>query len=119
MKIALKDVNGQVVGYKSGNPEALVRWVEEKLPEGLTAEITDPSEDTTFTRPVTINTVRQKRNKLLSCYQWTVGPDSPLTKQNQAAWLHYLKALHRVTKDLGDPLGVVWPVEPELIYERS
>lgn len=117
MKLALKDAAGNVVGYKSGTPEALARWVENKKPTELTFEIAETATKLDFARPVTINTVRQRRNKLLAKYQWTVGPDSPLTKKNQADWLLYLKALHRVTKDLDDPAAVEWPVEPEFIYD--
>lgn len=116
MRIALKNDAGEVVGYKSGNLGKLVVWTESKLPAGLSAEFVTGDEKP-FIRPVTRNIVRQKRNKLLSRYQWTVGPASPLTKQNQADWLVYLKALHRVTKDLDDPAAVEWPVEPEFIYD--
>lgn len=119
MKLELVDAAGNVVGYKAGTPEALAAWVEDKKPSGMRVKIVPDTKKLEFTRPLTRNTVRQKRNQLLAKYQWTVGADSPLTKQNQAEWLGYLKSLHRITKDLGNPANAVWPTEPGLEYDDA
>lgn len=66
--------------------------------------------------PPRIGQLRDKRNRLLDNWRWTVMPDSPLSNQDE--WLVYLKALQCLLKDTtaDTTADVVWPDQPELIY---
>ena len=65
-----------------------------------------------------IHELRNKRNDLLNDYRWTIMPDSPLTDNNKAEWLEYLKALQALlvntTPETTDQ--VTWPTKPGYDY---
>lgn len=63
--------------------------------------------------------VKSRRSTLLDRNRWTIMPDSPLTQQNQAQWMIYLKNLHRLTLDNVDPKNVTWPEPPSLEYSNA
>lgn len=63
--------------------------------------------------------VRNRRNDLLDAWRWTVMPDSPLTAEEQAEWLAWLKALQAVTKGVEAPRDVAWPEQPALRYAEG
>lgn len=62
--------------------------------------------------------LRQRRDQLLEENRWTIMPDSPLSIENQADWLLWLKAIQAILKDITDETTdtVVWPDQPEFIY---
>lgn len=59
---------------------------------------------------------RQRRNRLLEEWRWTVTPDSPLNASSRDAFMNYLRALHRLTIDFDRPSAVVWPDPPQPTY---
>jgi hypothetical protein len=62
------------------------------------------------------NAIRMERNALLDFSRWTISPDSPLSVENQAEWLAYLKALNRLTVVFEAPGDVIWPDAPSMVY---
>ncbi|MCD1591818.1 phage tail assembly chaperone [Qipengyuania citrea] len=62
------------------------------------------------------NDIRAERNQRIAAAQWAVLPGSPLSTECQAAFLEYIKALHRLTIDFDAPASVVWPDEPALDF---
>ena len=47
-----------------------------------------------------LNSLRQRRNSLLSSSDWTVLTDSPLTTTEKTAWKAYRQALRDITENL-------------------
>ena len=47
-----------------------------------------------------LNSLRQRRNSLLSSSDWTVLSDSPLTTTEKTAWKTYRQALRDITENL-------------------
>ena len=47
-----------------------------------------------------LNSLRQKRNSLLSSSDWTVLTDSPLTTTEKTNWKTYRQALRDITENL-------------------
>lgn len=62
--------------------------------------------------------VEQKmhRDRTLDRWRWTVLPDSPLTGDNQTAWLAYLAVWHRMTVDAATPADFIEPEQPAMQY---
>ena len=56
--------------------------------------------------------LREKRRELLSQSDWTQFRDSPLTTEQQDAWVVYRKALRDLPTNISDPTQVVWPTPP-------
>lgn len=63
-------------------------------------------------KPVTLDPARAQRDRLLRRFAWTVEAHSPLTKANQAEWMQYLKALHKITVGVESSDQVIWPEAP-------
>lgn len=63
--------------------------------------------------------MRAHRLALQREWAWTVAPDSPLTPQCRAAWLVWLKALHRWAVDFEGPDDVTLSEHPPLNYEGA
>lgn len=63
--------------------------------------------------------LRQRRNELLDTWRWTIMPDSPLTPQNQAQWLVWLKSLQSCLRDVTeqDTASFTFPAKPDLHYQ--
>ena len=78
----------QLALYESDTVEVQQGWVADL--EMLNAE------------QVQQNFIRNERNRRLDASAWTIRADSPLTPENQAAWLEYLKTLQRLTVDQPD-----------------
>lgn len=58
-----------------------------------------------------VKMIRGRRDKLLAESDWTQFPDSPLSKEEKAAWKKYRKELRDMINDVSvdDP---EWPVNP-------
>lgn len=65
-----------------------------------------------------IHELRQARNELLDAWRWTVMPDSPLSKANQADWLDWLREMQACLRDVGpdQTAGFIFPARPQLVY---
>ena len=59
----------------------------------------------------TWDTVRAKRNVLLTESDWTDLPNTPLS--NKQEWLDYRQALRDIPSTFTNPEDVVWPTKPE------
>lgn len=70
-------------------------------------------------RPPMLYELRQRRNALLDTWRWTIMPDSPLTPQNQAQWLVWLKSLQSCLRDVTeqDTASFTFPAKPDLHYQ--
>lgn len=55
------------------------------------------------------DSIRERRNELLSECDWTQLPDVPVDK---TAWATYRQALRDITKQSSFPMFVTWPVAP-------
>lgn len=119
MRVSVRDkTTGAIVARKRGVSDACARWAEQFAPEQfevLEAWLPITKQEA----PQDLRKVRVERNRLLTRWDWTVGAASPLSAANQREWKQYLLALHRVTKDLVDPADVVWPTQPELVYDDA
>ncbi|CAB4131779.1 Phage tail assembly chaperone protein [uncultured Caudovirales phage] len=63
--------------------------------------------------------IRQERNTRLDLSLWAVMPGSPLTQACQDEFTEYRKKLHRLTVDFDIPGEVIWPSQPDLVYEGN
>jgi len=61
--------------------------------------------------PTTMDSVRVKRNSLLSESDWTALKD--VTLKNSAEWAAYRQALRDLPSTFKTPEEVVWPSKPE------
>lgn len=66
--------------------------------------------------PPQLHEIQARRNQLLDSYRWTVMPDSPLTTQNQADWLQWLKSLQSLLVKYPNGENLIWPEKPEYHY---
>lgn len=57
--------------------------------------------------------IRKERNQKLSECDWTQLDDTPLDNVAKAEWAAYRQALRDVPDQLGFPLNVIWPSQPE------
>jgi uncharacterized protein YjiS (DUF1127 family) len=60
----------------------------------------------------TWDSVRRKRNQLLTQSDWTQLADAPLTQEQKNAWAVYRQALRDVPSSAATPEEVVWPTAP-------
>jgi len=85
-----------------------------KLKDGVRLALTQPEIDALPTAAqVAIElatAARDKRNALLTAFDWTQVADAPV---DQAAWASYRQALRDVPAQAGFPENIVWPVAPE------
>ncbi len=76
-------------------------------------------EEITEARKPLLHELRNIRNEMLDNFRWTVMPDSPLTEENKAEWLLWLKSLQSIlvgiTPETTDT--VVWPTKPGYVYQ--
>ena len=66
--------------------------------------------------------IRIPRDSLLKDCDWTVLPDSPLSAEDQAAWLAYRQELRDLTSGyptVSSPSEVVWPTPPNAPSEAE
>jgi len=56
--------------------------------------------------------LRTQRDALLAASDWRVLPYSPLTSEEQAAWVTYRQALRDLPGSVQDPTSVEWPPVP-------
>lgn len=61
--------------------------------------------------------LKAERNIVLDGFRWTIMPDSPLTAENQAEWVAWMRALHRMTVDF-QPSDWSWPARPDLEFQE-
>lgn len=59
------------------------------------------------------DTIRDKRNKLLSSCDWTHTTDVQLTDEQKHKWAVYRKSLRDVTINFQHPSDVIWPTPPQ------
>jgi len=59
----------------------------------------------------TLQTLRMKRNNLLTACDWTQTSDAPLTAIKKEEWVSYRQALRDFTETC-DPYNPVWPQLP-------
>jgi len=57
--------------------------------------------------------LRTQRDALLAASDWRVLPYSPLTSEEQAAWVTYRQALRDLPGKTQDPTSVEWPQVPQ------
>lgn len=74
--------------------------------EAWKAEQPDPSEQLAAE-------VRTQRDALLAACDWTQMADSPLSKEEKAAYQAYRQALRDVPQQEGFPETINWPEEPK------
>lgn len=111
MDVSVRErATGWVVARKRGTPEAIKRFAA-KYDKSVYA--VEEGYQPLHKPPLDMNSVKAQREQLIRRYEWTVAPHSPLTAASQREWMNYLKALHKVTKNVTDPRQVVWPVAPE------
>lgn len=55
------------------------------------------------------DTIREKRNKLLSLCDWTHTTDVQLTNEQKHKWAMYRKSLRDITTTFKHPSDVIWP----------
>lgn len=96
-------------GYLNGQYDAL----EYKVVNGQVVAKTDAEKQSyDDTRNAeTVDSLRDRRNVLLSQSDWTQSPDSPLTDAKKAEWRTYRQALRDIT-NTSDPANVTWPSKP-------
>lgn len=63
------------------------------------------------TSNLTVDELRNYRNRLLKISDWTQLPDSPLTPEKRAEWAVYRQQLRDITEE--NIHNVVWPKEPQ------
>lgn len=57
-------------------------------------------------------TAYRKRANLLNSSDWTQVVDSPLSSEVKQAWAIYRQELRDITKQIGFPAEIEWPVAP-------
>jgi hypothetical protein len=72
--------------------------------------LTDPPDPS---REELAEQIRRERDVKLSASDWTILPDSPLTKQQQENWKAYRQALRDVPAQFGFPHSTKFPKEPK------
>ena len=55
------------------------------------------------------DTIREKRNKLLSLCDWTHTTDVQMTNEQKHKWAMYRKSLRDITTTFKHPSDVIWP----------
>lgn len=57
-------------------------------------------------------TIRMRRNLLLSGSDWTQLPDAQLTPEKKQQYTDYRQQLRDIPQSSGDPNSVTWPIDP-------
>ena len=57
--------------------------------------------------------IREKRDRLLSSTDWTQSSDSPLSNEKKTEWATYRQALRDIPEQLGFPQEITWATRPE------
>lgn len=57
--------------------------------------------------------VKSKRNKLISEVDWTQMDDSPLSQEKKDEFKLYRQKLRDIPQDFDDPFSVVFPIKPD------
>lgn len=63
--------------------------------------------------------VRMRRDGLLSCTDYLVTPDYPISTEDLEAVKVYRKALRDIPEQSGFPKNVQWPVEPQFLSAKK
>jgi Phage tail assembly chaperone protein len=114
-------VVGQVPPGASRNGGAWADFVTVPIPDELKdkplkVSLVDDayvlSVDTDTVTEAAWSQLRTQRDTLLAASDWRVLPYSPLTSEEQAAWVTYRQALRDLPGSVQDPLNPVWPTSP-------
>ena len=71
------------------------------------------SKDSSAEKDAALDSIRKKRDALLSACDWTILPDCPLDNKTQNKWEEYRQTLRDLPKKLKDPRKEVkWPKKP-------
>lgn len=57
-------------------------------------------------------TIRMRRNLLLSASDWTQLPDAQLTPEKKQQYQEYRQQLRNIPQSSQNPSEIVWPIEP-------
>lgn len=76
------------------------------------AVVTDPQMVEAEVPAPTWDSVRGRRNGLLSESDWTQLPDAPVSLSDQDLWKVYRKGLRDLPENFKNPGDVVWPIPP-------
>lgn len=87
--------------------------------KALRLDITTDTLVARLASPLQLHDIQARRNQLLDSYRWTVMPDSPLTQQNQAQWLQWLKSLQSILVNFPNGENLIWPEKPEYQYQET
>lgn len=79
------------------------QWVQQYSIENLTSLEVQARTD------AQADSVRSDRNLKLAATDWTQVADAPI---DQAAWAAYRQALRDITKQVGFPWDIKWPISP-------
>lgn len=60
------------------------------------------------------DSVRLKRDSLISATDWTQMPDAPLTPEKKAEFTAYRQALRDLPQTYDNPDDIVWPTKPTI-----
>lgn len=96
-------------GFLDGQYDAL----EYKVVNGQAVAKTDAEKQSydDIRNADTIDSLRDRRNQMLSASDWTQSPDSPLTDAKKAEWATYRQQL-RDLPSTADPANPTWPTKP-------
>jgi len=56
--------------------------------------------------------IRAKRDMLLTACDWTQIPDAPLNSTQKQAWTDYRQSLRNIPQQNGFPMEITWPAIP-------
>lgn len=73
------------------------------------------NEDGTISPPPapSIESIRERRNYLLSESDWTLSLDSPLSEEKKQEWAIYRQALRDIPQQLECLENIIWPTKPQ------
>lgn len=75
--------------------------------------------ETNVTQSAGLESLRAKRNALISACDWTQLPDAPLTTESKAEFAAYRQALRDLPSQPGlDVLSPAWPTPPVPVSNR-
>lgn len=104
---AMENLVGNATWTLSGNNLKDMEWSDEIVSPPSVSDIIAEIESIKLKLPW--ETLRNKRNLLLSACDWTQLPDSPV---NVAIWADYRQQLRDLPQNTIDPNNPVWPTEP-------
>ena len=125
MKTIYLKQTGEIVGVVSGNSSAhdneeegfvdgSYDALEYKIVNGVAVEKTDAEKQlyNDIRNAETIDSLRNKRNSLLSQSDWTQMPDSPVTDSKKTEWATYRQQLRDLPANTSDPSSPNYPSPP-------